>query len=387
MTKDDTRPPRDWWDKAGIISGFLSSVVIAVVGIYITYSIQQAQIASSTAQAKAQLTLAKFKAEADKKLQEGQLTATLIEHLACEDANRREIAVLALRETTPINIYDNVMVILAKNDPDQKVRQTAISQLGNSSDPEVLSTLASISREESRSVAERDLAIQSLNKATFTPLPSSKMTILASASPGEVPSDVSAFTTTIVRGLLGSADTLSDGIITADELVNYVHDRAKNERQTPWFITSGYDPIVLDSAAPVKLKALIIAMSQYKNEDFYPLLAVEEDAKILEEGLMNIGAKVTMLSNPTSEEFHSHLDFLCQSLKEDEVFILYYSGHGVVRSNGMSYWPMYDAEGINKGYLNYIRVKSVMHMLENVKASVLLLVDTCTGSDIYESIR
>jgi len=67
MTGHNQKIPRDWWDKAHIISGFLSSVVIAIVGIYITYSIQQAQISSSAAQAEAQKAQATEKPESKSK--------------------------------------------------------------------------------------------------------------------------------------------------------------------------------------------------------------------------------------------------------------------------------------------------------------------------------
>ena len=48
---------KDAWDKAQIVSGFISSVVIAGVGILINMSIQQAQITASEANTKAQIAV------------------------------------------------------------------------------------------------------------------------------------------------------------------------------------------------------------------------------------------------------------------------------------------------------------------------------------------
>ncbi len=47
--------PKDIWDKAQIISGFVASVVIATVGLEINWSIQRAQIKSSEDSVKAQI--------------------------------------------------------------------------------------------------------------------------------------------------------------------------------------------------------------------------------------------------------------------------------------------------------------------------------------------
>lgn len=382
MTEDNKKSYRDGWDKAQTVSGFLSSVVIAIVGIYITYSIQQAQIASSNAQAEAQLKLAQFKAQADKKLQEGRLTAALIEHLASDQPNRREIAILALRETTPTTIYDNVLMILAKNDPDGGVRQTAISQLGESSNPVVLGALASISREEHRGAIERNLAIQSLDRVTFASSVARKMTIIGSTSPGEAPLDKSAFASVIVKGLTGVADVDSDGAITATELASYVRIKAINESQTPWYTSSGVGTITLSGSGSKDVKALVVSGNEYQSDALPSLRFAERDAQILTEGLKSTGAEVTLLLNPTSKQFLLRLDSLIGTLHEDEVLILYYGGHGFVGKEGGSVWLLNDAEVIDGVPVHSVSVKKVMKMLENAKSNVLLLVDTFTGSEM-----
>src|SRR3954464_11899747 len=55
---DEPSKKKDAWGKAQIISGFLSSVVIAGIGILINISIQRTQITASEANTRAQIEVA-----------------------------------------------------------------------------------------------------------------------------------------------------------------------------------------------------------------------------------------------------------------------------------------------------------------------------------------
>src|SRR5437660_5222865 len=103
----DSRDQSEWWSRADIISKFLSSVVIAVVGLTITWSIQETQISSTQSIAQAQLEAQRIQADNDKRLEEGRLTAELLEHLTSKDAAQREIAIIALHQSVPGTIYDD----------------------------------------------------------------------------------------------------------------------------------------------------------------------------------------------------------------------------------------------------------------------------------------
>lgn len=161
---------RDWWDKAAILSTFLSSVVLAFIGIIVSLSIQKAQIAVSKEQVnlqreisetqfQTQNKLAKVTADAadsSKLLQEGQLTASLIDHLSSQNPTRRRMAVEALKATVPERIFENVLIILAKDDENTEVRAASINQLRNSSNPDVLIALKKLSEE--KTIEEKKLA-------------------------------------------------------------------------------------------------------------------------------------------------------------------------------------------------------------------------------------
>jgi len=70
----DSTNKKDAWDKAQIISGFLSTVVIAGVGLLISSLIQRARIASADANSRAQIDATERNNKAQLTLQEGRLT-------------------------------------------------------------------------------------------------------------------------------------------------------------------------------------------------------------------------------------------------------------------------------------------------------------------------
>ena len=66
LNSQPEKPPKpDWWARASVISGFVSSVVIAIVGLAITSSSIQRQ----------QLETAKLKDESDERIQRQQVEA------------------------------------------------------------------------------------------------------------------------------------------------------------------------------------------------------------------------------------------------------------------------------------------------------------------------
>jgi hypothetical protein len=94
IAKRNSNSPKgkDAWDKAQIISGFASSIVLATVGIVINDSIQRAQLKASKAASdaqievtrtnnEAQLALAKENSETQKHVQESTITAQLMDSL------------------------------------------------------------------------------------------------------------------------------------------------------------------------------------------------------------------------------------------------------------------------------------------------------------------
>ena len=137
--KNELPKKKDAWDKAQIVSGFLSSVVIAGVGILINIAIQRAQINASEASTraqievternnKAQLALTERTAEIQRHLQEGTLTEQPVEHLTGASSLKKRLAIVVLRRSIPPDMYQDVITVIVKSDTDPNVRKTALEQ-------------------------------------------------------------------------------------------------------------------------------------------------------------------------------------------------------------------------------------------------------------------
>lgn len=254
---------RDWWDKAAIISGFFSSVVIALIGILISYSIQNAQLVSAQKSSEAQIAIARLKAENDRRLQEGQLTAQLVQHLVSKDPAQREIAVIALRKSIPADVCDRITAVLARRDSDPNVRAQAISELGQGASAHVSATLADIAHDATRPKEERDLAAESSVKIAAreasTPTSPAEVTfLLASAAAGAIAGDTTPFTASTIRGMQGDADANQDGIVVGSELGRYVartmtvSGRSAAGAQQPVWTTRGPGDVAVGPLASLK---------------------------------------------------------------------------------------------------------------------------------------
>jgi hypothetical protein len=87
---------RDLWDKAPVITSILSSVVLAIVGIYISSSFQVSQLAITRENNASQLAITAQKNQADLRLQELKLASDLMESLVSPDPKKRRVAALML---------------------------------------------------------------------------------------------------------------------------------------------------------------------------------------------------------------------------------------------------------------------------------------------------
>lgn len=145
----DKKTP-DWWQRASVVSSFVSSVVIAGVGLVISYSIQSAQIQSS-----------KQATESAQEIERNKLATELIPHVLSDQARHRHLAVILLRQSMRAETYDEIAQVIAQDDPDPSVRSAAIQQLGRSSDRKAATALATIALDQTRPLTERTLAFQS----------------------------------------------------------------------------------------------------------------------------------------------------------------------------------------------------------------------------------
>jgi hypothetical protein len=171
---------KDAWDKAQIVSGFVSSVVIAAVGLLLNSSIQRAQIRSSEENTraqleitdrnnKAQLALTQKTAEVRSQIQESTLTGQLVEHLTSNNGLKKEIAIVALRRSVPADMYQDVITLVVKSDPDPDLRKTALEQAAQfkSVQPNLVQAITDALNDDSRPNEERKIASAAVKRTAL----------------------------------------------------------------------------------------------------------------------------------------------------------------------------------------------------------------------------
>lgn len=391
---DRVAPTRDWWDKASIISGFVSSVVIAIIGLLISYSIQNAQLRSAQENSQAQIAIAKLKADTDKRLQEGQLTAQLVQHLVSKEAAQREVALVALRAAVPEEVCEKVVAVLARQDVDANVRARAIEVLSDSSTPEAAKTLATITHDATRSSSERNLAASSsievaARQAADVAFPAGGTFLLASTGPSGLALDTSHFTETILRGVAGAADLNSDATVSASELGKYVSmlvPRAgsfagQRPQQPSWSIRGSADPALgpLSSLRSVYRRVIAVVVGVSRPREGPALFIVREDVQKFASALRDAGAQVSVLADDgaTRATVLKSLDEAAKSTTADDLFVYYFSGVANTSPDGSVHW------WLAGGAADSLSVSDINAALTQIRARYkAVIVDSCYAGAI-----
>ncbi len=395
---------RDWWEKASIVSGFLSSVVLAVVGLAITLSIDNAQIESSKANtkaqiissetsARAQLHAAEEKARSDKRLQEGQLTAQLVQNLADRDPIRRRVALVALGESVPSDICDKILKIVASGEPDKQLRSTAIEQLGLSKNGSAVAVLNGIATDSHRSADERLLAKSSQSRIAVTSsIGANTFVFAASADAAFVSPELGHgdFTYCLLRGLDGGANPNSPGKVTVGDMVAYATREVpalSQGKQVPIFDISGSPetPMICESATHGNVVGLYIGVAKNKYSMAAALFA-DNDANSFSEEVKKLcsgnACFFTLLVNEqaTRSSVIDALNRLKSRIGSDTVLVVYYSGHAKLDEQGRGEWIPYDGDPNHD--LTNISIDEIKSFLsESTAKTKFLFMDACfTGT-------
>ncbi len=391
--KSDAKETPTWWEKAEIASKFASSGVIALVGILLTFSVQRKQITTSQTQASAQLDFAKIQAESQKRLQESELTAKLSDSIASSDPKKREVAIIALQRSVPADTYEAVLQVLLRSDSDGKVREEAIKRLSYSTNSDVIDVLNDVERDSTRPERERRLARKAArNVSLFSDLPQATC-IISAAAPGYMVADSSKyggglFTNYLAEGLGGKADENGDNIVLASELYQYIQSQLQYDsvdknnafgKQVPFMAaTRGFNPQVVPPARKSsRLYGVIVGISNYKVG--FDLQNADKDAKRIHEVLSKTyhtdsGEFVLLTNNrATRSKIIESLESLRSKVTSDDVFIIYFSGHGASDPRGFLEWLAFDVgPGSSEGRLHINVVKSFLKTF-NARAKLVFM--------------
>jgi hypothetical protein len=371
---------RDLWDKADTIAKFLSSVVIATVGILITWSIQRTQIDTNRNIAEAQIRAAEVKAQDERRFQENQMSVQLVNHLISADEIQRQIAIITLRQSVPPQVYDSIVQVLARRDQDSGVRTEAIKQLAASRSPQVTQTLRAIVADYDRPTSERQLAARATEQVILTSGNESGTYVFVASRPGEIP-DGGSFTQSLIRGLTAS------NIVTARSLGELVQDEVpkfSSGGQTPVFSITGSGDAPLFAARgglkSPKVVAIVIGISSYQD----PLLPPPNSAAYataMAKTLRERGAEVTALIDADREAITAALSKVARD-STDAAFVIYFSGHSSIRAEtGVLGWLASDSSPNNPS--TWISIQDVKVAMSNSQARTRwLFVDSTSSGDL-----
>lgn len=134
----------------------------------------------------------------------------------------------------------------------------------------------------------------------------------------------------------------------------------------------------------MRYKALVIANSVYRSNTLGTLKTPRKNGVDIEKTLREgFGFAVTPLYDATREQILNALDDYRLSLDDNDIFLIYYTGHGEYESDtGVSYWQPVDA---NPGRpATWISSDDVINRVRGMKARhVLIVVDSCFSGGFF----
>jgi hypothetical protein len=133
-----------------------------------------------------------------------------------------------------------------------------------------------------------------------------------------------------------------------------------------------------------KFYGLLIGVQDYSDPEFrdlnQPLSDIHRMSDILNSNY--IFDTIFLMPNPSRKEIFEVFNKLERILRENDNFLLFYSGHGDIDENGdQGYWLPKDAEKNNTA--NWISNNDIKHFIFGLKARhILVISDACFGGNI-----
>lgn len=381
---------RDWWEKASIITPFVSGVVIAIIGLVATVAFQRAQVATL----QRQIDSAERNAADDKRLKAGQLTAQFLSLLSSGDANRREQAVVAMRDSLPDEMCDNLLAVVAQTDGSAEVRSRAIEQLGRSSSPAVAAVLSSIAGDGRRERFERRSAVTSalqvgVAQAAVGAPADQNLFILGSTNGRASAPDSDNFTKLVIRGMEGAADEDHDEVVSGPELGRYVTAAIGITKRMwapkPVWVMRGPTEVFVAASTPDRLKRRyrkIFGLVVAPHSPRLPLSSVQREAAAFASAVQRRTAmKVHVIANAgaTKVALIASLKSIAEVATANDLFIIYYAGAATTESDGTVHWLL-------SGPSEYVTPSELNDLIALVPArNKAVLINACYAGAIAES--
>lgn len=385
------RAARDWWDKAPVVTTIISVVGVGIVSVLANTWYQRSQLNVSREAA----LQAEKKADADRRLQTGALTTQFVTALGNKDAAQRKLAVIAMRDSLPAKLCDEMLVVVATSDPSEAVRACAIEQLGRSDSPHAVAALGQIATNESRLEQERrnagNAVVEVGVRQTASGARADKNLFLLGSTNGRgVAADSDDFTDAVVRGISGAADENHDAFVSGPELGRFVASNvrltgSRGASLTPFWTARG--PLLVDLAASPSTKlrsryrkvyGLIIAP---QSPEALPLQSIYRDAvKFASAFETNSGMETVTLNGQaaTKRALEAAILNASHSVSGGDLFVLYYTGPAAAAPDGVVHWLL-------GGSGEYVTPAELNTLIERVPAkSKAVFINACYAGAMAE---
>jgi hypothetical protein len=356
---------RDWWEKASIIIPFVSGVVITLIGLVATTAIQA-----------------------------GQLTAQFLALLASDNASQREKAVIAMRDSLPDEMCDNLLAVVAQTDTSPDVRARAIEQLGRSGSPKVGAVLGGIALDERRGSFERRAAATSalqvgVIQTAAAASADQNLFILGSTNGRASAPDSDHFTNLVIRGVDGAADENHDTFVSGSELGRYVATNIglsnRMWRQKPMWVMRGSTEIFLSASAPDQLQKRyrqVVGLIVAPQSPGLPVASVQRDAVAFASAMeRRTGMKLRVITNniATKAALLGAITAIAAKVGADDLFLIYYTGAASTEPDGTVHWLL-------SGRGEYVTPEELNKLIELVPArNKAVLINACYAGAFAES--
>jgi len=144
-------------------------------------------------------------------------------------------------------------------------------------------------------------------------------------------------------------------------------------------------PHIITQNSTIKYQALIVGTNNYKGED-KDLVGIDLDIKNMNNIISSWGFEVEILKDKKSMDFQKALTNYANTLKADDVFILYFSGHGsytVDRSGDELDDDRDELIVLSDGSRNlFILDDNIEKIVDKIEARKLIIFDSCYSGTV-----